>query len=415
VTVPALDLDSRFSMLKANFFPIRDSVTRCELLVDGAIVDDSSFAKQSLIGDTVRLAYDYLKTNVLQHISLYAYGSMWGFDTLLYACDTAIIAQPGVNASYTVILKWVGPGFPPTGSATMTAALGEVGTVVINGNLQPSNPNDLDTDVFMVQIQAGTFQMGQAGPVSNPADSIGPRHSVTLTQNFWLDVEPVNQTSYFSFMHLIPSHFDGGNLPVEQVTWFDAVLYCNARSKRDGFDTVYAYTGITGTPGNGCTALAGLVMDRAKNGYRLPTEAQWEYACRGGTTTPYYWSANYPPATAADTAAINQNAVWAGNSYNLGPLNFNYGTHALSIQDTNSYGLRCMSGNVWEWCNDWSTAYTGNAAQTDPTGPARGRYRVLRGGSWESNAAEIRSAYRNSGAPGSRNNSIGFRVALPAQ
>ena len=134
--LPALVLDASYSMLKANFFPIRDSVTRCELLVDGNKVDDSSFAKQSLIGDTVKLVYDYLKTNIAQRIKMDVYGSMWGFDTLLYTGDTAITPLPGVNSSYSITLRWVGPALPPAGQATMTVILGSVGTVVINGYLQ---------------------------------------------------------------------------------------------------------------------------------------------------------------------------------------------------------------------------------------------------------------------------------------
>ncbi len=142
VTIPVLDLSAHFSMLKANFFPIRDSVTRCELLVDGINVNDSSFAKQSLIGDTVRLDYDYLKTNVSQRIKMDVYGSMWGFDTLLYTGDTAITPLPGVNSTYAITLKWVGPSLPPPGQATMTVILGAVGTVTIEGTLKPEIPED---------------------------------------------------------------------------------------------------------------------------------------------------------------------------------------------------------------------------------------------------------------------------------
>jgi outer membrane protein assembly factor BamB len=135
VTVPPLVLDSRYSMLKANFFPIRDSVTRCELLIDGSLKASVSFPKQSRLGDTVKLAFDYLYTNVLQRIKLDVYGDMWGFDTLLYTGDTAITPLPGINASYAVTLRWVGPHLPPPGQATMTVVLGEVGTIVINGSL----------------------------------------------------------------------------------------------------------------------------------------------------------------------------------------------------------------------------------------------------------------------------------------
>jgi hypothetical protein len=133
----SLNLDSKYSMLKANFFPIRDSVTRCELLVDGNKEDDSSFSKQALLGDTIRLSYNYLRTGVSTRVMLDVYGTMWGFDTLLYTGDTLITPVPGINASYNVTLRWVGPALPPPGSATMNVVLGAVGTTIINGTLEP--------------------------------------------------------------------------------------------------------------------------------------------------------------------------------------------------------------------------------------------------------------------------------------
>ena len=131
-----LNLGAKYSMLKASFFPIKDSVTRCELLVDAVKVDDSSFAKQSLLGDTIRLSYNYLDTGASQRVRLDVYGTMWGFDTLLYSSDTAITPLHGANANYNLTLKWVGPALPPPGRASMSVVLGAVGTVNINGKLE---------------------------------------------------------------------------------------------------------------------------------------------------------------------------------------------------------------------------------------------------------------------------------------
>jgi len=175
----SLDLQSRFSMLKANFSPIRDSVTRCELLLDGIKVDDSSFAKQSAVGDTIKLVCDYLKTNVSQRIRMDVYGIMWGYDTLLYTGDTAITPLPGVNSSYKITLKWVGPALPPSGQATMSVILGAVGTTTVNGVLKnytlPTSAIDIRlgvkgygvlVDGNMAYIIAGTtFEVWN---VSNP-------------------------------------------------------------------------------------------------------------------------------------------------------------------------------------------------------------------------------------------------------
>jgi outer membrane protein assembly factor BamB len=138
--IVSLSLNARFSMLTANFFPIRDSVTRCQLSVDGAVKDDSLFVKQTLIGDTVKLGFDYLSTGPQHLVRLNVFGTMWGFDTLLYTCDTIITAAAGINAAYSVTLKWVGPALPPPGQATMRVVIGPVGTVVINGTLAAGWP-----------------------------------------------------------------------------------------------------------------------------------------------------------------------------------------------------------------------------------------------------------------------------------
>ena len=130
-------------------------------------------------------------------------------------------------------------------------------------------------------------------------------------------------------------------------------------------DTVYTYTGVIDP--------RRLMINYTKNGYRLPTEAEYEYANRAGTTTDYYWGRNYPPTTTADTLAIDSNAVWYYNSPNS--------TQPVASKKPNAWGLYDMSGNLWEWCNDWYGSYSASS-QTNPTGATSGSYRVLRGGSW---------------------------------
>ena len=230
-----------------------------------------------------------------------------------------------------------------------------------------------------------SFQMGQ-GTLAAPV------HQVSLTYDFWMDSTEVTQEDYLALMGVNPSGSSGSaRLQVETVTWFDAVLYCNARSKRDGLDTVYLFTGISGTPGNGASNLIGLTVDYSKKGYRLPTEAEWEYEARGGKTTAYYWG-----------DSINTEYAWYGaNSGNT--------THSVGLKTPNDYRMYDMSGNVWEWTNDWFAAYTADA-QSDPQGPAGGTYRVMRGGSYASgNSRELRAAYRGGDFPANRNISIGFR------
>jgi formylglycine-generating enzyme required for sulfatase activity len=206
----------------------------------------------------------------------------------------------------------------------------------------------------------------------------------------------VTQADYRALMEATPSNLtdlDDTKLPVENVSWYDAVLYCNARSKRDGKDTVYTFTAIS-KDRHGCRRFENLTIDLGKNGYHLPTEAEWEYACRAGTTTEYYWGDD----TAAATAGQYE---WYGNdSVNQ--------THPVGQKKPNAFGLYDMCGNVMEWCNDWyKDRYDSTNTQTDPAGPATGHERVVRGGMSGNIITVLCSARRGSAAPCS--NAYGFR------
>ncbi len=233
----------------------------------------------------------------------------------------------------------------------------------------------------MVSIDGGTFQMGS--PWNRPI------HSVTITA---LQMSPTEVTEELYTAVMGPPHvfFDcGATYPVMFVSWDDAALFCNALSKMSGKDQVYNFSGSNNSR---------VVIDYTKNGYRMPTEAEWEYACRAGSTTDYYWGGNYPPETHDDTLAMDSNVVWKHNSSN--PYSQPW---VVASKEPNAWGLYDMSGNVWEWVNDWNWVdgsgndYSGNA-QTDPTGPVSDSIyvmgRVQRGGSWESGSLTIRSAAR---------------------
>ena len=193
-----------------------------------------------------------------------------------------------------------------------------------------------------------------------------------------------------------PSSFsDDMNRPVENVTWFDAALYCNELSKREGLDTFYIYTEKV-TSGNSVIDLEGFDTRSfyTITGYRLPTEAEWEFSCRAGTTTDNYWG-----------SSDIEEYVWHDeNSANS--------TQPVGHKLPNPYGLYDMAGNVWEWCNDWHDSYDSNT-KTDPIGPLiplTGHSRVRRGNSWDSPEENFRASYRSRNSPSTMRNTTGFRV-----
>jgi formylglycine-generating enzyme required for sulfatase activity len=205
-------------------------------------------------------------------------------------------------------------------------------------------------------IPGGTFLMGEA-VIAEPV------HQVTVSP-FCVDTALVTQKEYRALMGVNPSYFTGNpDLPVETVTWFDAVLYCNARSRAGGLDTVYSFTSISGAAGNGCDSLGDLETHFDRKGYRLPTEAEYEYAYRAGSTADYYWG---------DTVDGSYCWYYANSQGTM---------HPVAQKLPNAFGLYDMAGELWEWCNDWYAVYQ-PGSETDPVGPASGMYRVARGGCW---------------------------------
>jgi len=229
----------------------------------------------------------------------------------------------------------------------------------------------------MVFIEGGTFLMGSPANEPGRANNEGPQHQVTLS-SFYMEKFPVTQAAYQEINGTNPSSFKGPNLPVEQVSWFDAIDYCNKRSVKEGLTPAYAVTGNS------------VRWNREADGYRLPTEAEWEYACRAGTRTPFY------------SGASVSDAGW--HSGNSGAR-----TRPVGEKIPNAWGLYDMHGNVLEWCWDWLGDYT-SQAQIDPAGPAAGANRVYRGGCWRFEAHQARSAYRFGNHPNLRTFLAGFRV-----
>jgi formylglycine-generating enzyme required for sulfatase activity len=295
---------------------------------------------------------------------------------------------------------------------------------------QPWKPSvALEHQGGMVKILAKghDFEMGQPNDTVRgifygnmfTTDFEQPVHTVSFTHDFWMDTVEVQQGEFDSLMKKTYSSYMGAGwnssngmgrtVAVYSVLWGDAALFCNARSKIQGLpDTAYSYTKIIGRIGNLCT-LQNVTCNLSANAYRLPTEAEWEYAARGGTTTDYYWGKNLSDIhSAADTADFENYAVWYRNSYGLG-RGPGYGAHETGKLKPNTYGLYDMLGNVAEWCNDWYDLYNWGQ-QTDPTGPATGYIQVQRGGSWGNNLSYIRVTDREFRPPDYPYFFMGFRV-----
>jgi formylglycine-generating enzyme required for sulfatase activity len=248
-------------------------------------------------------------------------------------------------------------------------------------------------------------------------------HLVTLTKGFYMGKYEVTQAQYKELMIINPSYFYGTGRPpasgevqekrpVETVSWYDALVFCNKLSMRDGLTPVYSIKWSENTdpaswgevPTSSNTDWNAVSANWNANGYRLPTEAEWEYACRAGTETVY---------NTGDTIS-NSTGWYSSNSDSK--------THEVGKKPPNAWGLYDMHGNVWEWVWDWygSSYYSASGAGTDPKGLLSGSLRVFRGGSWYSGAQFLRSAYRGSRYyvsnyfdyyPYNRRGDFGFRLA----
>ena len=271
-----------------------------------------------------------------------------------------------------------------------------------DGGEKPQPPTFQPGDGFVL-VPAGTFILGS--PPSEPGRGGGEtQHGVTLTKAAYVGICEVTQSEWQSVMGWNESTFQGPNRPVEQVTWYDAVSYCSRRCTRDGYTPAYTITGAT-YDGNHITG-AEVAWNQTANGYRLLTEAEWEYACRAtsmtafcnGTITHSAWDCGRDPG-------LELVGWYCNNSSST--------THDVGGMTANAWGLKDMHGNVWEWCWDRHGAYAAENV-TDPTGPASGSGRVSRGGAWPYYARDCRSAYRSSYEPGVRYSNLGLRLSVTA-
>lgn len=252
--------------------------------------------------------------------------------------------------------------------AASTADPAEFKKLLTPAQLALGDPITNHTGMALVPIPAGEFQMGS----QDFFDDEKPPHQVTITKPFYVSVHEVTQRQYETVTKSRPWQGqsevrEGPDYPATYVDWDDAVEFCRKLSQQEGAE------------------------------YRLPSEAEWEYACRAATTTAYGFG--------DDVSKLGQYAWYSENARKIGEVY----AHAVGQKLPNAWGLYDTHGNVWEWCHDWSRRYEKEAIR-DPTGPVRGATRVKRGGSFDDAAHAARSGLRASRTPDHRNQYIGFRV-----
>ena len=366
-----------------------------------------------------------------------------GYHAAAGACDADVIACATLPANATAGTQtWEGSAYGSCVATACAVGFALSGTSCIAplplGSLCTANAecssgfcstgaagtaNDRCTPSGMAYIPAGTFTMGS--PTAEVGRIAGEtQHVVNLTRAFFLGSTEVTQGAWKALSGgTNPSCFqstsgttcttsnanDSG--PVETVDWYSAVAFANAKSAAEGLPACYTLTGCADAANgwkdglhSGCTGAT--EVGPACTGYRLPTESEWEYAARAGTTTATYLGDLSGTVTDCTTAQANLDGIawWCRISGSR--------TQAAAGKTANAWGLYDMLGNVWEWNSDWYGTYPGTV--TDPTGAGSASLRVNRGGSWLSFARFARAASRSSDTPGLRNGNLGFRLSRTA-
>jgi len=239
-------------------------------------------------------------------------------------------------------------------------------------------------EISMNPVKEGGFMMGSSNNQLDRYNDEGPLHNVNITDTYYLGIYEVTQEQWEEIMGSQPSENIGDNLPVERVSWFEAIEFCNKLSDRFGLEKVYIISNDQVT------------YDFSKKGFRLPTEAEWEYAARGGI--------NKDVSLYSGSDNLSEVAWFSGNSGFL--------THEVGEKLPNSLGFFDMSGNVYEWCWDWyNSIYYGYSNSNNPKGPVNGKSKILRGGAFASVSKYCRLSFRHYGSPNNKTNNAGLRLA----
>ncbi len=284
----------------------------------------------------------------------------------------AVSLRAALYSMATALLSGCGPDTPDQPPAAQSPAAPAKTPGAPTETTAPKTGSTASTE--MVLIRGGTFTMGDKDEVD------APPHEVVVAP-FYMDKLLVTQAKYRELMNANPSRWKGDDNPVEQLRWSEAARFCNLRSEKEGLHPCYDPKTWT------CNFDA--------DGYRLPSEAEWEFACRAGTTTTYFFGDS--PTALGDYAWFDRNS----------------GGHPRPVgrKQPNPWGLYDICGNVWEWCNDfYKVDYYGESPRDNPRGPKTGENKVVRGGAWRFGPESCKSGYRYNENPGSADVCFGYDI-----
>ena len=291
------------------------------------------------------------------------------FNGVLVGNHNVEISKSGYATSRQTVTISEGQTAGISGSLTSSTSSSSANTLSSSGSSLSGNaltiPVKNGINIEMVKVEAGSFDMGATPEMENPWEDEKPVHRVTLTNNYYVGKYEITQALWQAVMGSNPSHFKGDALPVEQVSWKDCQKFITKLNRLTG-----------------------------KN-FRLPTEAEWEYAARGGNKSRGY---RYSGSNTIDDVAWYENDALSQ-------------THPVGTKQPNELEIYDMTGNVMEWCQDWYGSYS-SSPQVNPTGAASGSYRVVRGGGWSDSARGCRTSDRNLTSPGGRFSNLGLRLVL---
>ena len=291
------------------------------------------------------------------------------FNGVLVGNHNVEIRKSGYSTSRQTVMISEGQTASISGSLTSSASSSNANVLSSGSSSLSDNtltiPVKNGINIEMVKVEAGSFNMGATPEMKSPYEVEKPVHRVTLTNNYYIGKYEVTQALWQAVMGSNPSHFKGDALPVEQVSWKDCQKFITKLNRLTG-----------------------------KN-FRLPTEAEWEYAARGGNKSRGY---RYSGSNTIDDVAWYENDALSQ-------------THPVGTKQPNELEIYDMTGNVMEWCQDWYGSYS-SSPQVNPTGAASGSYRVVRGGGWSDSARGCRTSERDFISPGGRSSDLGLRLVL---